>query len=189
MKTPAYLLLFTCLLSGCATRSTAPDPATGSKIGAAVTAPLEDLNLVRTKIPPVLLEAREDAYRHPADAACKTIETEIAALDEALGPDLDASGTAGDQDLLHKGGAMVGDSAIDALRSTTEGVLPFHGWVRKLTGAERHSREVASAIIAGVVRRSYLKGLGEAHGCAAPAAPLPPAPAQAPPADTDAARP
>ena len=49
MKAPAYLLLFACLLPGCATRSTAPNPEAGAKIGAAVTAPLEDLNLVRTK--------------------------------------------------------------------------------------------------------------------------------------------
>ena len=102
----------------------------------------------------------------------------MTALDEALGPDLDTQGTAADQDLLHRGGALVGESAIDALRSTTEGVLPFRGWVRKLTGAERHSREVASAIAAGIVRRACLEGLGEAHDCPVPAAPLPPATAQ-----------
>jgi hypothetical protein len=49
--------------------------------------------------------------------------------------------------------------------------VPFRGWVRKLSGAERYSKEVAAAIAAGTVRRAYLKGLGEAKGCAAPAAP------------------
>jgi hypothetical protein len=43
--------------------------------------------------------------------------------------------------------------------------------VRKLSGAERYERKVAAAIAAGSVRRAYLKGLGQAAGCAAPAAP------------------
>jgi hypothetical protein len=177
MKTSAYLVIFTFVISGCATRSTAPNAAPGAKIGEAVTAPLEDLNLIRTKIPQVLIKSREDPYRHPADASCKTIQAEVAALDEALGPDLDARQLSSEQNLLVMGGTMAGESAIDVLRGATEGVIPFHGWVRKLTGAEWHSREVASTIGAGIVRRAYLKGVGESHGCEAPAAPLPPAPA------------
>jgi hypothetical protein len=43
--------------------------------------------------------------------------------------------------------------------------------VRKLSGAERHDRFVQAAINGGAVRRAYLKGLGEAHGCQPPAAP------------------
>jgi hypothetical protein len=75
--------------------------------------------------------------------------------------------------MMEKGTTMAGDSAIDALRGTTEGLIPFRGWVRKLTGAERHSKEVASAIAAGIVRRAYLKGIGQSHGCETPAAPQP----------------
>lgn len=52
-----------------------------------------------------------------------------------------------------------------------EGIVPFRGWVRKLSGAERYAKEVAAAITAGTIRRAYLKGLGQAAGCAAPAAP------------------
>ena len=188
MKTPAYLAILIFIMTGCATRSTAPNQNTSSKVGNAVTAPLEDLNLIRTKIPPVLIEAREDPYRHPADTACKTLMTDVTALDEALGPDLDAPRAPSDQDLLDKSGAMAEESAIGALRGTTEGVIPFRSWVRKLTGAERHSKEVASAIAAGIVRRAYLKGLGESLGCEPPAAPLPPAPAdEQQPASPDAA--
>lgn len=139
-----------------------------------MSAPLEDLNLVRTKIPEVLIEAGKDPYRLPADAACKAIIAEVALLDEALGPDLDAPELSSDQNLLEKGKSVAGDTAIDALRDTTQGVIPFRGWVRKLTGAERHSREVANAIVAGFVRRAYLKGLGGSQGCEAPAAPLRP---------------
>lgn len=180
------LLLSTCLVallaSSCATRSTAPTDSTSSKIGAAVTAPLEDLNLVRTKIPCVLIEAQASPYRHPDDPTCDNLATEITALDAALGPDLDALATDEESGMLARGGALVGDSAIGALRGSASGVIPFSGWVRKLTGAERHSKEVAGAIAAGIVRRAYLKGLGEAQGCETPAAPR--VPAQDPPTDT-----
>jgi hypothetical protein len=59
-------------------------------------------------------------------------------------------------------------------------MIPLRGWVRKLTGAERHDRLVQSAITSGNVRRAYLKGLGEARGCNPPATPQhrPPAPKQ-----------
>lgn len=43
--------------------------------------------------------------------------------------------------------------------------------MRKLTGAERYAKEVSAAIAAGTIRRAYLKGIGQAAGCAAPAAP------------------
>ena len=38
-------------------------------------------------------------------------------------------------------------------------VIPFRGWIRKLSGAERHDKYVQAAITAGAVRRAYLKGL------------------------------
>ena len=38
----------------------------------------------------------------------------------------------------------------------------MRSWVRKLTGAEKYSREVEASITAGTIRRSYLKGLGRA---------------------------
>ena len=176
MKIPTWTVIVSLILSGCATKSTAPNTDTSARIGEAVTAPLADLNLIRTKIPEALIEAKQDPYRHPADVTCPSIESEVAALNQALGPDLDIRRLVPEQDLLGKGGTLVGDSAIGALRDTTEGVIPFHGWVRKLTGAERHSKEVAGCIAAGIVRRAYLKGLGEAQGCEAPAAPLPAVP-------------
>jgi hypothetical protein len=43
--------------------------------------------------------------------------------------------------------------------------------VRKLTGAERYSKEVAAAIAAGTIRRTFLEGLGQAADCPVPAAP------------------
>jgi hypothetical protein len=40
-----------------------------------------------------------------------------------------------------------------------------------LTGAEKHSKAVQSAIKAGAERRAYLKGIGMRMDCAPPAAP------------------
>jgi hypothetical protein len=55
--------------------------------------------------------------------------------------------------------------AVAAVRRTAEGIIPFRGWVRKLTGAERYARDVSASITAGSLRRSYLKGMRQASGC------------------------
>lgn len=84
-----------------------------------------------------------------------------------LGPDLDAPATAGNPGLLDRGE----DAATGALQRTAEGVIPFRGWVRKLSGAERYARHVSAAITAGGVRRGFLRGMASAKACpAAPAA-------------------
>lgn len=173
MKLRVYLLVSVLFASGCAVRTTAPEQDSGTKFGAAVTAPLEDLNLIRIKIPEVLIEAGKHPYRPLHDLSCEAISREITELDAALGPDLDKTLSAAEKSLLGQGGDFVEESAIDAVRSTTRGVIPFSGWVRKLSGAEKHSKAVSKAVAAGIVRRAYLKGIGESQGCEAPAAPLP----------------
>lgn len=150
-------------LSGCS------KPETGGLSGAA-TAPLGDLNLVRAKIPPILLAAQKAPYGPPADPTCAGLVAEVQQLDAALPPDLDAP-PAADPSLGERGRAEASGAAVGAVRHTTEGLIPFRGWVRKLSGAERHSRLVAEAVAAGLTRRAYLKGLGQAQGCPPPAAP------------------
>lgn len=147
-------------------------PETAGLSGAA-TAPLGDLNLVRAKIPPILLAAQKAPYGPPADPSCEGLAAEVRQLDAALPPDLDAPASA-DPTLAERGRAEASGAAVGAVRHTAEGLVPFRGWVRKLSGAERHSRLVAEAIAAGIVRRAYLKGLGQARGCAPPAAPAQP---------------
>jgi hypothetical protein len=176
MKRIASTLLVIAL-SACATRDGEPtprpvtQPGTDTRFAQAATAPLSDLNLVRAAIPPVLSSSQKAPYGAPADASCAGIAAEVQALDAVLGADLDTPATAGNPGLIERGAEAAGDAAIGAVRNTTEGVVPFRGWVRKLTGAERYAREVAAAIAAGGVRRAYLKGLGQAAGCPAPAAP------------------
>ena len=163
------------LLAGCATppkeQAAPPRSAAEKKLGDAVVAPLTDLNLVRDPIPPILALAQKAPYAIPADLSCMALGAEVAALDAALGDDLDTADIAATLSLADRGAEAAGDAMISAVRSTTEGVIPFRGWVRKLSGAERYAKEATAAIAAGMVRRAYLKGLGQGAGCVAPAAP------------------
>lgn len=133
----------------------------------AATAPLHDLNLMRVEIPPVLMAARDAPYALPADADCAALDDEVLAFDIVLGPDLDAprNGDAAEPGVLEKGVGAVGEEALDTLSSTVAAVVPFRRWVRKLSGAERRSKDVAAAIAAGSLRRAFLKGVRAAEGC------------------------
>lgn len=148
------------VLAGCAN----PDKSARGVTDAATT-PLNDLNLVRAPIPPVLAQAQKQPYAEPAESTCMALAADIRALDEVLGPDLDTPATAGNPGLIERGGDAVGNAAIGALRNTAEGVVPFRGWVRKLSGAERYSKDVAAAIAAGTVRRAFLKGVRTTRQC------------------------
>lgn len=177
MNTPPASLLAAAVLAlslaGCASPDTAKGAAKeGIQLQKAVEAPLADLNLVQEKIPGVLEAAVKAPYALPSTRDCPALSNEVHALDGALGADLDTPPTAADPGLIARGSNMVGDAANDALKGAAESVIPFRGWVRKLDGAERHSKAVAAAIAAGSVRRAFLKGVGQTLGCAAPAAPL-----------------
>ena len=131
----------------------------------AATTPLSDLNLVHASIPAVLVDAQKRPYVALADQSCTALAAEVRALDEVLGPDLDAPASASNPGLIERGSTAVGDAAVGAVRGAAQGVVPFRGWVRKLTGAERYSKEVAAAIAAGTVRRAFLKGVAVTRGC------------------------
>ena len=160
------------LLSACASNDAPKSGKSAADFGQAATAPLSDLNLVRAEIPPILALALKSPYQAPpAPSSCAVLAAEVRLLDAALGADLDTPVTATNPSLVERGSGAAGDAAVGALRGAAEGVIPFRGWVRKLSGAEKYSREVAAAIAAGTVRRAFLKGLGQAQGCKSPAAP------------------
>jgi hypothetical protein len=158
----------------------APEPGLGGQAetlvkdsGAVQTAtqPLSDLNLMKTAIPPVLTRASlGGAYAPPSDPTCAALQAELLALDAALGPDIDAGGTPGaEPGYVEQAVGYVGQKALGTVTSTVntvvDGVIPFRSWVRKLSGAERHSKAVTAAIAAGTMRRPYLKGWARAQGC------------------------
>jgi hypothetical protein len=127
-------------------------------LGGAVSAPLRDLNLVRADIPPVLIQTLDNPYARPSSLSCERLAARIADLDAVLGEDYGAQDRA------------TGDARpmlLSAVASTVTDLLPMRGWIRKLSGADRHEREVREAIRAGAVRRGFLKGLAKGHGCGA----------------------
>jgi hypothetical protein len=164
-----FILSVALVLSACSTHKSTSKSDTPQKISDAVTAPLKDLNLIKTAIPAPLRNAQKNPYAIPADASCTALAKEINALNEVLGTDLDAPASDKDESLLAR--INVVDESVSAIRKTTEGAVPFRNWVRKLSGAERKSKAVAAAITAGSIRRAYLKGIGQANNCQAPAAP------------------
>src|SRR5665213_1518971 len=60
------------------------DRAASANMQNAAEAPLHDLNLVRQKIPPILLAALADPYARPTPATCRTLVAQVRALDDAL---------------------------------------------------------------------------------------------------------
>jgi len=138
------------------------DAGFDSRLGSAITSPLSDFNLMRTEIPAVLISARKAPYAFPADAGCIWFTTEIQGLNFVLGPDLDDVKLDADGNVVER---ELGNATVNALKSFTEGFVPFRAWVRRLTGADSHAREVAAAGMAGIVRRSYLKGVAHARAC------------------------
>lgn len=130
-----------------------------------IATPLADINLIQTEIPPILSAAFDAKYQLPRDTGCQALAQQIVDLDSVLGDDFDAD-TPDKPSLYERGRLELKDATYGALRSTSESVIPFRGWVRKLSGAERYSKKVQSAIQAGSLRRAFLKGILNGQGCA-----------------------
>lgn len=136
------------------------------RVGQAAITPLSDLNVAQEKIPEVLRHAKKvGPYAAPEKLECAVVQEEINRLSAVLGPDIDDPNTKGKLSLLDRGTDAAEDYGVGFVRRTVEGMVPFRSWVRKLTGAEKHSKEVAASIIAGGVRRAYLKGIRLGMAC------------------------
>lgn len=151
-------LVGVCLVLGLAACATTTSPGSPDRGADAVSQPFRDLALFRTQTPPVLAEAAAAPYAATTPTTCAGLTAEITALNDVLGPDLDT--------LPVKGPGFAEDTAIAALGSLFK--LPFRGVIRKVSGAERMDREKARAVLSGMVRRGYLKGLAKAAGCTLP---------------------
>ncbi len=122
--------------------------------------PLNDLNLSKDEIPPILLAAANDPYISEGLESCRSIESAISDLDAALGPDMDVALAQGDR-------LSTGRMA----KSVVASFIPFRGILREISGAADQERTYRAAIYGGAVRRGFLKGLGQQKGCAYPARP------------------
>ncbi len=123
--------------------------------------PLSDLNLARDPIPPILIWARDNPYANEGLDDCDEIRSDIGDLDAVLGDDIDTE-TPEERRLTVTG---VAQRAVGMF-------IPFRGIIREISGANKHEYEFRQAIAAGLMRRSYLKGLGEARDCPYPARPM-----------------
>ena len=122
--------------------------------------PLGDLNLHKDEIPQLLLDAWEWPYSTEGLVNCRAVETEIARFDAVLGPDYDIEAPETDR-------VSVGRVAQKAIGS----FIPFRSIIREISGAAEHARNFREAIMAGAVRRGFLKGFGQQRGCPYPARP------------------
>jgi hypothetical protein len=137
----------------------------------AALSPLEDLNLRREEIPP-LLAGMKNPYDLKPDLTCEEIAAMVGELDAVLGPDWD---TASPDERLNteKLADEAADAALGAVESGVTGWIPYRGLLREATGAASHQRKYNQAYKIGAQRRTYLKGYGLAMQCEPPARPNP----------------
>ncbi len=122
------------------------------------TTPIDDLNLKKGHVPPVLVSAVQRPYGLQDLGNCARLSAAIGELDTVLGDDVD---------LPQAGGGHT--SAGRVAQSVATSFIPFRGVIREVTGASARKRELEEAVYAGAARRAFLKGVGEARGCAYPA--------------------
>jgi hypothetical protein len=123
-----------------------------------VATPVSDLNLKKDEIPELLLAAEQRPYSLRGLDTCRQLATAIGEFDAVLGDDLDVP---------QAGGRRL--SATRVAQSVVGAFIPFRGVIREISGANQHDRTLQAAILAGVARRSFLKGIGQAKGCRYPA--------------------
>lgn len=116
--------------------------------------PVEDVNLKKKEIPPVLLSAQEDPYAAASTRDCGQITAALVALDEVLGPDFDSAEQTGK-----------GLSPTGVAKSVVGSFIPFRGVIREVSGAAGAQRRYEAAVDAGIARRGYLRGIARTKGC------------------------
>jgi hypothetical protein len=153
------------LLATSASAQTAdPDKSDTETAKDVATQPAEDLNLEEKEIPKQLQEIVEQPYSLENIRTCRDIRNAVRKLDKVLGDDLDVVEEDSKADKRRKTAGSIGKSLLG-------GLIPFRGIVREITGAAAQQRRYDQAVYAGVVRRSFLKGIGKERGCKFPAAP------------------
>jgi len=137
-------------------------PITNREPGAVDVAatPVTDLNLRKDEIPQLLIDAQSKPYDLTALGKCSQLAARIGEFDAILGDDIDLPQTPGQRVSPGRIGQYVVGSFI-----------PFRGLIREVSGAADQQRRLNAAISAGLMRRAYLKGIGQERGCRYPARP------------------
>ncbi len=125
-------------------------------MGDIITAPLQDANLKKKRIPEVLELARGNPYEMTGLGNCASIKQKISALSEVLGTDFDSA-----EDSRPNRGRQ----AANVGKSVVQSFIPFRGVIREVTGAAAAQREWDAAVDAGIARRGFLRGVARVRGC------------------------
>lgn len=125
----------------------------------AATQPLRDLSVIREAAPEALQRAALTPYDTAELTDCKHARDELARLDAALGPDLAPGGKSA--------GVSVHGLAVDLVGGALG--MPYRGLVRRVTGAETRDQALRTAVLAGMVRRGFVKGRLAMMACPPPA--------------------
>ncbi len=137
----------------------APEDSTLESAGNTVTEPFDG-----KEVPQKLIDIQDDPYSLSGMRNCTAIITEVRALNDVLGPDVNEKV---DKSRAKKREETAGRVAGSAVRS----LIPFSGILGEVTGANAERRRYNQAVYAGTVRRGFLKGIGRERGCKAPARP------------------
>lgn len=140
--------------------------------GAAVRSPLHDLNMMQEAIPVALIQAKDSPYDTAGLTSCEAITAKVEALDLALGPDVDTPKIESMRSRSQRLASAAADSALNAAKGALDHYIPVRGILRQVTGARKYEKEVSRAVLAGSVRRGFLKALGMQQNCFWPAAPI-----------------
>ena len=121
-------------LAGCETATS----RTSAGFSDAAMSPLNDLNMRRDEVPP-LLAAIRSAYEPIPDVSCTSIAKMVADLTAILGRDTDAPPLP-ERSLGEVAGEGAADMTLGAVSSTMSDFIPFRSLVREATGASAHER-------------------------------------------------
>jgi hypothetical protein len=139
------------------------------------------LGLTGADIPQLLKDIKAEPYKAWAAPACDTIPTEIAAINDLIGRDVDYAPPKTDATTDMEQKAMKGGASM------VRGLVPYGGVFRFVTGANKKDDALREAILAAYARRGFLRGVQASLRCPAstPAAEPKPPPE---PAKTEPAR-
>jgi hypothetical protein len=137
----------------------------GAAMGDAVTQPLADINLKRKAVPAELAAIQANPYALGGIRTCRQIISEVEKLNAVLGDDVDKIEVDPVTRKRREGAAGVTKGVIS-------GLIPFRSLIREVSGARSSEDQYREAIFAGVIRRGFLKGYGQARRCRAPGRPM-----------------
>lgn len=146
----------------------------------AAASPFRDIGLVRPEVPATLQNLGYPYSSMGLTVGCDAVLYEIGKLDAILGPENFQPGV--ERGISSKGLDAIEGAVINAARDAAGDIIPYRGWVRRISGAAKAEKEASRAIIQGQTRRAYLRGYGAALGCLN-AVPAPPPITTPPPVD------